>query len=45
MSLFGQCDLGGVLVGGRVPVAVNFATDSEDARYNSILLGTLLATA
>ncbi len=45
MSLFGECDLGGVLLGGQVPVAVNFATDSEDARYNSILLATLLATA
>jgi phosphotransacetylase len=45
MSLFGECDLGGVLVGGKVPVAVNFATDSEDARYNSILLATLLAAA
>ena len=44
-ALFGDCELGGLVVGGRVPVAVNFATDSEDARYHSILLATLMAGA
>jgi hypothetical protein len=32
-----------VLVGGRVPVAVNFVSEGVKARYNSILLAALLA--
>jgi hypothetical protein len=42
MALFAQCESGGVLVGGRVPVAVNFVSEGVKARYNSIM-GTLLA--
>jgi len=43
MSLYAECDTGAVLVGGCVPVAVNSLTDSIDARFNSIVLATLLA--
>jgi phosphotransacetylase len=43
MALFAQCESGGVLVGGRVPVAVNFVSEGVKARYNSILLAALLA--
>lgn len=43
MSLYCDCECGGVLVGGRVPVAVNFVSDSQDSRFNSILLACLIA--
>jgi len=43
MSLYAECDTGGVLVGGRVPVAVNSVTDSHDSRFHSICLAVLLA--
>ncbi len=43
MSLYGNCRIGGVVVGGRVPVAVNSPADSEAACYNSIVLSTLLS--
>lgn len=41
MTLYGTCDIGGVMVGGRVPIAVNSRADSEAARYNSIALAVL----
>jgi len=43
LSLFAECELGGVLVGGRIPVATSFRTDSIDTRFHSIVLATLLA--
>ncbi len=43
MSLYGSCETGGVVIGGRIPVAVNSRTDSEPARYNSIALAVLNA--
>jgi phosphate butyryltransferase len=43
MSLYADCESGGILIGGRVPVAVNFVTEPVQARLNSILLATLLA--
>jgi phosphate butyryltransferase len=43
MSLFGNSELGSVLVGGRVPVATSWLTDSEQSRFNSIMLAALLA--
>jgi phosphotransacetylase len=43
MSLYGKCDIGGVIVGGRVPVAVNSWADSQAARFNSILLAFLVS--
>ena len=42
MSLFTDCESGGVLIGGRVPVAVNFVSEPITARLNSILLACLL---
>lgn len=41
MSLYGKCDIGGVIVGGRVPVAINSWADSQSARFNSIVLAFL----
>ncbi|HUV31477.1 MAG TPA: phosphate acyltransferase [Acidobacteriota bacterium] len=41
MTLYGRCQIGGVIVGGRVPLAVNARADSEAARYNSIVLSVL----
>ncbi|MEW5795207.1 MAG: phosphate acyltransferase [Candidatus Zixiibacteriota bacterium] len=43
MALFGNCETGGVLVGGLVPVAISFACEAGDARYNSIMLACLMA--
>jgi phosphotransacetylase len=43
MSLFGQCELGGVIVGGAVPVVASYLTDSETTRYNSIVLAVLMS--
>ena len=43
LCLFAQCETGGVLTGGRVPVAVNFVSESATSRFNSILLAVLLA--
>jgi phosphate butyryltransferase len=43
MSLYAGCASGGVLVGGRVPVAVNFVSEPVTSRFNSILLAVLLA--
>ncbi|MCD6250072.1 MAG: hypothetical protein J7J98_07080 [candidate division Zixibacteria bacterium] len=43
MSLYATCDTGGVLVGGRVPVAINSVTDSHDSRFHSICLAVLLS--
>lgn len=42
MSLYGKCASGGVLLGGRAPVTVNFVTEPVASRFNSILLATLL---
>ena len=42
MSLYCDCECGGVLVGGHVPVAANFVSDSQDSRFNSILLACLM---
>jgi len=41
MSLYGGCEIGGVVVGGRVPIAVNSHADSLNARFNSIVLSVL----
>lgn len=43
MSLYAECECGSVLVGGRVPVAINYLSDSKSSRYNSILLAVLLS--
>jgi phosphate butyryltransferase len=43
LSLFGRCELGGVIVGGRVPVVASYRTDSETTCYHSIVLAVLLA--
>lgn len=43
MSLFGKCAIGGVVVGGRVPIALGSRVDSVDAKFNSIVLGVLAA--
>ncbi|MCB2231415.1 hypothetical protein KQH82_11925 [bacterium] len=43
MSLFGKCETGGVIVGGRVPIALGSRVDSADSKFNSIVLGVLAA--
>lgn len=44
MTLYGRAEIGGVLVGGRVPVAMHSRADNADARYHSITLAVLMAT-
>jgi phosphate butyryltransferase len=41
MTLHGRADIGGVIIGGRVPLAVNSRADSDQARFNSIALASL----
>ena len=43
MTLYGDNEVGGVLVGGRVPVAMHSRADNAGARFNSILLSVLMA--
>ncbi|MBD3402535.1 phosphate butyryltransferase [candidate division GN15 bacterium] len=43
MSLFGRCETGGVIVGGRVPIALGSRVDSAESKFNSIVLGVLAA--
>lgn len=38
---FGECKIGGVVVGAKVPLALSFPSDSVDTRFHSILLAVL----
>lgn len=41
MTLYGRAELGGVILGGRVPVALGSRSDSVENRFKSIALGVL----
>ncbi len=41
MALYGRAQMGGVLVGGKVPVALGARSDSVETKFHSIVLGTL----
>ena len=41
LSLYGKCRLGGVIVGGRVPIALGSRSDNAENKYNSLVLGVL----
>lgn len=41
MALYGRAQVGGVLIGGRVPVAVGARSDSVETNFHSIVLGVL----
>jgi phosphate butyryltransferase len=43
MSLYTQCEIGGVIVGGRVPIAIGSRVDTVESKYDSIVLGVLTA--
>lgn len=43
MALFGRCRMGGVIVGGRAPIAIGSRSDTAEGKYNSLLLGLLAA--
>lgn len=45
IHFFGHYDFASLLVGAKVPVVMNSRTDSEDAKYFSVLLATLQADA
>ena len=42
MALFGNAQVGGVIYGGNVPVALPSRSDSEESIYNSIVMGVLV---
>lgn len=44
MMLYGDAEVGGVLVGGAVPVVINTRYDDQRTRYNSLLMALALAT-
>ncbi len=41
LSLFSDSEIGGVILGGKVPVVCPIEIDSEQTRYNSILLSLI----
>ena len=43
MSLYGNAEVGGVIYGGQVPIALGSRSDSLDNKYRSIVLGVLAA--
>jgi len=42
MALYGNAQVGGVIYGGNVPVALPSRSDSEESIYNSIAMGVLV---
>lgn len=43
MALYGNCRMGGTVVGGTVPLAVGSRSDTEEGKYNCIVLSALAA--
>ncbi|MEW6051089.1 MAG: phosphate acyltransferase [Candidatus Zixiibacteriota bacterium] len=43
MALYGECEMGGVIVGGKVPIALGSRSDTTTSKFNSIVLGVLAA--
>lgn len=41
MALYGKCRTGGVIVGGRVPIAIGSRSDTVESKFNSIALAVL----
>ena len=41
MALYGRCLTGGVIVGGRVPIAIGSRSDTVESKFNSIALAVL----
>jgi phosphotransacetylase len=44
MMLYGDAEVGGVLVGGIVPVVISTRYEEQEARYRSLLMALALAT-
>lgn len=42
MALYGNAQVGGIIYGGNVPVALPSCSDSEESIYNSIAMGVLV---
>jgi phosphate butyryltransferase len=45
LALYGKTETGGILLGGKVPVALGNRWDSPLTRYHSIVLAVLCCTA
>jgi phosphate butyryltransferase len=43
MGLYGNCQMGGVIIGGKLPIALGSRSDSWEGKFNSLLLGILNA--
>ncbi len=41
MAMYGHCQMGGIVVGGSVPVAVGSRSDNADGKFNCIALAVL----
>jgi phosphate butyryltransferase len=41
LQFWGECKIGGVVLGGRVPMALSFPSDTVDTRFHSILLAAI----
>lgn len=41
MAMYGHCQMGGIVIGGSVPVAVGSRSDTADGKYNCIALAVL----
>jgi len=41
MALYGKCQTGGIIVGGRVPIAIGSRSDTVESKFNSIALAVL----
>jgi phosphate butyryltransferase len=43
LQFWGECKIGGVVLGAQVPLALSFPSDSIDTRFHSILLAVMAA--
>lgn len=43
MALYGNCQMGGIIIGGKLPIALGSRSDSWEGKFNSLLLGILNA--
>lgn len=41
LQVWGECKIGGVVIGAKVPLAFSFPSDSIDTRFHSILLAVM----
>ncbi|UCE23303.1 MAG: bifunctional enoyl-CoA hydratase/phosphate acetyltransferase [Candidatus Zixiibacteriota bacterium] len=45
MNLYGRAEMGGIVVGGAVPVVISSRSDSVQTRFNSLIVGIMATLA